>query len=148
MRSTNPREVVIIFKEHARSIHSKASPADPNFLRVSVACAKIEHWAEHNYPSFVRVLPAKYETSPSVSFNHADARSRITYADAETDRRAVDEKRLVEIRERIAAGGAPTASRSSSQGPPWDVLVVIGGGVFLVLGLSFGIVFAVLHFTA
>jgi farnesyl-diphosphate farnesyltransferase len=146
MRSTNPREVVHIFKEHARSIHAKASPADPNFLRVSVACAKIEHWAEHNYPSFVRVIPSE-DASPSISFDPADARSRIAYADAETDRRAVDEKRAVEMRERIAAGGAQAAP-SASQGPPWDVLLLVGGGVCLVLGLSFAVVFAVLHFTA
>jgi len=140
MRSTNPREVVHIFKEHARSIHAKASPADPNYLRVSVACSKIEHWAEHNYPSFVRVHPVQYDASPEVSFDPADARSRIAYA---------DEKRPVEIRERIAAGGgAPSASRSTSQGPPWDVLAMVGGGVFLVLAFSFGVVFAVLHFTA
>lgn len=146
MRSTNPREVVLIFKEHARSIHAKTSPADPNFLRVSVACAKIEHWAEHNYPSFVRVIPSE-DASPSVSFDPADARSRIAYADAETDRRAVEEKRAVEMRERIASGRAPAAS-SASQGPPWDVLLMVGGGVFVVLGFSFAIVFAVLHFTA
>jgi farnesyl-diphosphate farnesyltransferase len=146
MRSTNPREVVHIFKEHARSIHAKASPADPNFLRVSVACAKIEHWAEHNYPSFVRVIPSE-DASPSISFDPADARSRIAFADVDTDRRAVEEKRAVEMRERIAAGRAPAAS-SANQGPPWDVLLVVGGGVCLVLGFSFAIVFAVLHFTA
>lgn len=141
MRSTNPREVVHIFKEHARSIHAKASPADPNFLRLSVACAKIEHWAEHNYPSFVRVHPTQYGDSPQVSFDPADARSRITYA---------DEKRPVEIRERIAAlgGASSSVSRSTSQGPPWDVLALVGGGVLLVLAFSFGVVFAVLHFTA
>ncbi|KAI9449967.1 farnesyl-diphosphate farnesyltransferase [Lactarius psammicola] len=148
MRSTNPREVVHIFKEHARSIHAKASPADPNFLRISVACAKIEHWAEHNYPSFIRVLPSKYGSSPGVSFDPADARSRIAHADAETDRRAVDEKRILEIRERIAAGGAPSASRGLSQGPPWDVLALVGGAVFLVLGFSIGSVYLVLYFTA
>ena len=146
MRSTNPREVVLIFKEHARSIHAKASPADPNFLRVCVACAKIEHWAEHNYPSFVRVVTSDNGAGPSVSFDPADARSRITYADS-PGRTAADEKRALEMRERIAAGGAPAAS-SASQGPPWDVIALVGGGVLIVLGFSFAIVFAVLHFTA
>ena len=147
MRSTNPREVVLIFKEHARSIHAKASPADPNFLRICVACAKIEHWAEHNYPSFVRVITSDNDASPSVSFDPADARSRISYEDSGHGRTAVDEKRALEMRERIAAGGAPVAS-SASQGPPWDVLALVGGGVLIVLGFSFAIVFAVLHFTA
>lgn len=150
MRSTNPRAVVLIFQEHARSIHSKASPADPNYLRLSLACAKIDHWAERNYPSFIQVVPAKHGTGPSITFDPADARSRIAHADAETDRRAADEKRVLEIRERIAAGGTPTASRSSSlnnQGPPWEVLALVGCVVFLVLGLSISSVYAVLHFT-
>lgn len=150
MRSTNPREVVLIFKEHARSIHTKATPADPNFLRIAVACAKIDHWAERNYPSFV--LPAKHGNNPGISFNPADARSRIAQADAETDRRAADEKRVLEIRERIAAGGTPAASQSLSlnqnQGPPWEVLAMVGGAVFLILGLSIGSVYVVLHLTS
>jgi farnesyl-diphosphate farnesyltransferase len=150
MRSTNPREVVLIFKEHARSIHAKASPADPNYLRISLACAKIDHWAERNYPSFIHVVPAKHGTNPGIAFDPADARSRIARADAETDRRVADEKRVLEIRERIAAGGTPTASRNLSlnQGPPWEVLALVGGVVFLVLGLSISSVYVVLHFTA
>ncbi|KAH9011732.1 isoprenoid synthase domain-containing protein [Lactarius hengduanensis] len=147
IRKAKAAEVLVnIFKEHARSIHAKASPADPNYLRVSVACAKIEHWAERNYPSFIRVLPSTYGTSPGISFDPSDARSRIAHADAETDRRAADEKRLLGIRERIAAGGSPSTSLSSNQGPPWEVLGVVGGAVFLVLGLSLGIVYLVLYF--
>ena len=138
MRSTNPREVVLIFREHARSIHAKASPADPNFLRVAVACAKIEQWAEHNYPSFVRAVTSDNDASPSVSFDPTDARSRISYADGH-GQTAVDEKRALEMCERIA-----TAASSASQGPPWDVLTLVGGGVLIVLAF----LFAVLHFTA
>src|SRR5579863_6260970 len=105
MRSTNPRECALIFKHYARSIHAKASPSDPNFLRISVACANIEHWAERNYPSFVRVSPSS-ATSFGVSFDPADARSRIAIVDAETDKRAVEEKRRLDIRDRTATGGS------------------------------------------
>ncbi|KAI0297826.1 isoprenoid synthase domain-containing protein [Multifurca ochricompacta] len=160
MRSTNPREVALIFKEYARSIHAKAHPADPNFLRISVACAKIEHWAERNYPSFIR-LPSS-SSSPSSptgpSFDPADARSRIAIADAETDRRATEEKRLLEIRERIAGNangngnGNDTLSagalKQQSQGPPWDFLAFVGAAVFLVMAISIGIALAILYFTA
>jgi len=147
MRSTNSREVALIFKEYARSIHGKTSPSDPNFLRVSVACAKIEHWAERNFPSFVR-LPHSASTSPS--FDLADARSRVAIVDAEADKRAAEENRRLEIRERIAkngGNGALASSDTQSQGPPWEVLLFVGAAVFLIIALSVGIVLAVLHFT-
>lgn len=41
MRSVNPRDVAEIFRHHCRSIHAKAVPEDPNFLRISVACGKV-----------------------------------------------------------------------------------------------------------
>ncbi|KAF8716336.1 hypothetical protein AX14_012410 [Amanita brunnescens Koide BX004] len=41
MRSTNPREVGLIFQSYARKIHAKSSPKDPYFLQVSIACGKV-----------------------------------------------------------------------------------------------------------
>ncbi|KAJ7097216.1 isoprenoid synthase domain-containing protein [Mycena belliarum] len=41
MRSTNPREVGLIFREYARKMHARALPSDPNFTRLSVACGKV-----------------------------------------------------------------------------------------------------------
>jgi farnesyl-diphosphate farnesyltransferase len=146
MRSTNPRECALIFRRYARSIHAKASPSDPNFLRISVACAKIEHWAEHHYPSFVRVSPPS-SSSPGLFFDPADARSRVAIADAETDKRAAEEKRLMEIHAR-GGNGTIAASSSQNQGPPWEVMLFVSGAVFLIMGLSIGIVLAVLYFTA
>jgi len=145
MRSTNPRECALIFKHYARSIHAKASPSDPNFLRISVACAKIEHWAEHNYPSFVRVSPPT-SSSAGLSFNPADARSRVAIADAETDKRAHEEKRHLEVRGR-GGNGTIATSGPQNQGPPWEVLLFVGGAMFLILALSVGIVLAVIYFT-
>jgi len=105
---------VLTFKEHARSIHAKAPPTDPSCLRVS--------------------------------FDPPDARSCITHADAETNRHTTHEKHHLEIREWMVAHGALSASQSLSlslvQGPPWEVLTVVGDVVFLVLGLSIGIIYA------
>ena len=42
MRSKNPREVGLIFREYARKIHVKALPTDPSFIRISVACGKVK----------------------------------------------------------------------------------------------------------
>jgi hypothetical protein len=47
MRSTNTREVALIFREYARKIHHKAKPHDPNFLKISVMCCKVRL-----FPSF------------------------------------------------------------------------------------------------
>lgn len=41
MRSTNPRESCMIFREYARRIHAKALPNDPSFAGISVACGKV-----------------------------------------------------------------------------------------------------------
>ncbi len=81
---------MLIINEHTRSIHAKSSPADPNFLRISVAC---------------------------ISFDPADARSCIVHADAETDRWMTDKEHSLEICEQMAAGGALSASRSLSLCP-------------------------------
>ncbi|KAF7322208.1 hypothetical protein MKEN_00745500 [Mycena kentingensis (nom. inval.)] len=41
MRSTNPREVSLIFRDFARKIHARAIPQDPNFMKIAVACGKV-----------------------------------------------------------------------------------------------------------
>ncbi|KAJ7064049.1 isoprenoid synthase domain-containing protein [Mycena amicta] len=53
MRSTNLRQVSLLFCEYARKMHARALPHDPNFMNLSVACGKIEQWHAHAYPSRV-----------------------------------------------------------------------------------------------
>ncbi|RSH92636.1 terpene cyclase [Saitozyma podzolica] len=55
MRSVNPRDVSYIFRDYARNIHRKVHKEDPNLLKLSIACAKIEQWTEHHYPSFLSI---------------------------------------------------------------------------------------------
>ncbi|AAW42475.2 farnesyl-diphosphate farnesyltransferase, putative [Cryptococcus deneoformans JEC21] len=55
MRAMNPRDVSYIFREYARKIHAKVHKDDPNLLKLSIACGKIEQWAEHHYPSFIQI---------------------------------------------------------------------------------------------
>ena len=40
MRSVNPKEVGVIFRDYASKIHAKAVTSDPSFLRISIACGK------------------------------------------------------------------------------------------------------------
>jgi len=49
--SQNLRAVCEIFKRYTRRIHKKNTPRDPNFLKISIACAKIEQFIESIYPS-------------------------------------------------------------------------------------------------
>ncbi|CAG8507124.1 19_t:CDS:2 [Gigaspora rosea] len=47
-RCTNIHEVASIFREYNRIIISKNDPKDPNFMKISVACGKIEKWCATN----------------------------------------------------------------------------------------------------
>ncbi|PQE32608.1 putative squalene synthetase protein [Rutstroemia sp. NJR-2017a WRK4] len=49
--SQNLRTVCDIFKRYARRISKKNSPKDPNFLKISIACGKIEQFIESIFPS-------------------------------------------------------------------------------------------------
>jgi len=49
--SQNLRTVCDIFKRYARRINKRNTPKDPNFLQISIACAKIEQFIESIYPS-------------------------------------------------------------------------------------------------
>ncbi|KAL9130669.1 MAG: hypothetical protein Q9217_001196 [Psora testacea] len=52
MRSTqNLREVCEVFREYTRKIHKKNTPRDPNFLKISIACGKIEQFIESIFPT-------------------------------------------------------------------------------------------------
>ncbi|MCJ1428770.1 bifunctional farnesyl-diphosphate farnesyltransferase/squalene synthase [Sticta canariensis] len=47
----NLRMVCAVFRRFARKIHKKNTPKDPNFLKISIACAKIEQFIESIFPS-------------------------------------------------------------------------------------------------
>ncbi|CAD6578312.1 MAG: bifunctional farnesyl-diphosphate farnesyltransferase/squalene synthase [Alectoria sarmentosa] len=52
MQSTqNLKLVCEVFREFTRKIHKKNTPRDPNFLKISIACGKIEQFIETIYPS-------------------------------------------------------------------------------------------------
>ncbi|KAI6096894.1 squalene synthase [Pisolithus croceorrhizus] len=119
MRSTNAREVALIFREYARKIHAKAKPQDPNFLRISVMCGKIEQWCEQNYPSFV-ILDRN-----RVTYNPSDKRTEVVN---------LEEKRT-------------EATKNPPPGPdmlPWELATYIVGAFTLVISLSALVGYAVL----
>ena len=146
MASTNPRDVAYMFRDYARGMHSKVVPSDPNFLRISVACGKIEQWCERHYPSFVTI------GNGSLGFNPADARSRIVLADQKRDTEMEREKRFTAIRNGLAGGsigaagdatGKPIAKNESI---PWDVLAYVFGAFVFVLGWSVAAIYLILWY--
>ncbi|ORY86164.1 isoprenoid synthase domain-containing protein [Protomyces lactucae-debilis] len=59
MQATNLKEVADIFVEHARSIHAKNKPEDPNFLRISELCGRIEQWVADVFPAHMAASAAQ-----------------------------------------------------------------------------------------
>ena len=47
----NLRKVCEVFRGYVRSIHQKNVPQDPNFLKISIACGKVEQFIESIFPS-------------------------------------------------------------------------------------------------
>ncbi|KAI5116930.1 hypothetical protein M0805_005563 [Coniferiporia weirii] len=140
MRSSNPRDVAYLFRDYARTIHAKAVPADPNFLRISVACGKIEQWCERHYPSFVSVS----STDGGLALDSSDARSRIAARDKEISSAVAVRRRaeaLASKSEEWAKGRVPPEEMSKN-----EVLMFVAAAFALVLVLSLGIVWAVLYF--
>ncbi|KAI9051918.1 hypothetical protein LZ554_004174 [Drepanopeziza brunnea f. sp. 'monogermtubi'] len=67
--SQNLRSVCEIFKRYVRRIQKKNTPKDPNYLAISVACAKVEQFIETIFPSQdpkALSLVYKGETDPAV----------------------------------------------------------------------------------
>jgi farnesyl-diphosphate farnesyltransferase len=52
MQSTQNLQLVCeVFRRYARKIHRKNKPSDPNFLEISIACARIEKFIETIFPT-------------------------------------------------------------------------------------------------
>ncbi|KAJ7035080.1 squalene synthase [Mycena alexandri] len=151
MRSTNPREVSLIFREYARRIHARASPRDPSFIGISVACGKIEQWCEHYYPSFIQLSTAPaspYGSSPSTrqAINHLDARGRthLFYEKLEADR--VQLARVEKFKAEVASGKRkPVANAGQGDVGMWELAGYVGGGIAVLIAVIFGVVWFILQ---
>ncbi|KAG9073567.1 bifunctional farnesyl-diphosphate farnesyltransferase/squalene synthase [Ceratobasidium sp. UAMH 11750] len=133
MKSTNPRDVAYMFRDFARGIHAKASPADPNFLRIGIACGRIEAWAEHHYPSFITIAHSASTNSTSVEMSTTDARMRIVKRDQLRDSRLKAEAEAKRRREL----GIEERKGVEQEGLPWALLAVVAAfflGICVIAG--------------
>ena len=130
MRSTNPRDVAYIFRDYSRRIHARALPRDPSFVRLSVACGKIETWCERHYPSFVRLQ----QVAGGVTYDPNDIRSRVIEAGVKRDNEAAREKRLAEFREKLASG--EVARKPAEEASIVTMLLYVAGAFLIVLAIT------------
>ncbi|KAJ6614123.1 squalene synthase [Mycena sp. CBHHK59/15] len=143
MRSTNPREVSYIFREFARKIHTRAVPQDPNFIRISVACGKIEQWCEHYYPSFVLISTTGGNASQSI--DRQDARGR-TFLEQQAREAMLAKKARIELLRSNVANGVATKPLPQ-EGALRELLMYVGGGVLIVLAMVVGLVWLIMRYS-
>ncbi|KAJ6480429.1 isoprenoid synthase domain-containing protein [Mycena sanguinolenta] len=97
MRSTSARDVGHIFRDYARKIHARARPEDPNFIRISVACGKIEQWCEYHYPSFLHFSSGGNGEKISEVIDSTDARSATFLASDKVEYERMQTVRLKSV---------------------------------------------------
>jgi len=140
MRATNPREMAYLFRQYARKIHAKAVFTDPNFLRLSIACGKIEQWCESQYPSFVILQPSGH------AFDESDARTRV----AKRELLYEQERKLRQRKEDTLDGkvvGAPQ-TQPGDVAMSREVVLYIFGAFGLIALFMLLVVYGVVYFVA
>lgn len=156
MSASNPRDVAFMFRDYAKAIHAKVPKDEPNMLRFSIACARIEQWAEHHYPSFIIIQPGAGGKGASAGIDpmSTDARIGIYNDIAQKSREKAEAKRREEIMEDLRARGLikPTDPNSpamekwketvkkseASENDPFPYLLLAGIviGIIVVFGLT------------
>ncbi|KAJ9097538.1 hypothetical protein QFC19_006712 [Naganishia cerealis] len=104
--AVNPRDVAYCFVSYAKKIHAKVSVHDPNFVKLSIACGKIEQWAEHHYPSFVVIsASAQGKVTSAIDTDGGDARAKLYASIVEQEKAKGVKRRQEEILDSLRAKG-------------------------------------------
>jgi farnesyl-diphosphate farnesyltransferase len=157
MRSTNPREVAYMFRDYARAIHAKVPMDEPNLLKISIACGRIEKWAEHHYPSFLVIEPGQSgePARTSVDPESTDARAPLyidlvnksrARADAERKQKFMDDLKARGILKDTTPVDQKTADEimarhEADNAVPWVLLSSILVALLAIFGASiFGVI--------
>lgn len=87
LESTQNLQLVCeVFRRYARRIHKKNNPKDPNFLKISIVCGRIEKFIETLFPSQTaedarrKVLGLAPEADEQKAKERAEDRSEILFA--------------------------------------------------------------------
>ncbi|KAK6907514.1 farnesyl-diphosphate farnesyltransferase [Kwoniella mangroviensis CBS 8507] len=160
LRATNPRDVAYIFREYARKIHAKVKIEDPNLLKLSIACGKIDQWAEHHYPSFINISASSAggRASSAIDPESTDARAALFMKLAkdaqEKAQREKSEKFMADLKARgVIKQRSPEEEAAikakyeemDKQGAPWFMIgAVIFGVLALMGGLGWGVIWFIM----
>ncbi|ORX34197.1 putative farnesyl-diphosphate farnesyltransferase [Kockovaella imperatae] len=160
MKAVNPRDVAYVFQQYARSIHQKVKSDDPNMLRLSIACAKIDQWTEHHYPTFLTITGSSGAAQTAIDPANGDARAvlftKIITEAKEKKEREKREALMADLRargiikdrtpEQIAAA-EKARIESMNESPPWLMIGSIIVGILAVMGgLGYGIIWFVMNY--
>ncbi|KAJ3527311.1 hypothetical protein NMY22_g9834 [Coprinellus aureogranulatus] len=143
MRSTNPREIGLIFREYSRKIHAKAVPSDPNYIKLAVACGRIEQWYQHNYPSFVQVVDSG--NGPKAAYDETDARSRVLVLEQEQDKAMAAKRRVDRITQK-AQNGANGAVNNYQDTSVKELIMYMAAAMAVLVGFCGISIYLVVHF--
>ena len=161
MRSTNPREVGLIFRSYVRKIHARSNPKDPYFIQISIACGKasvkflftqphsylsimqIEQWNEQHYPSFVLVVSDKSGPGSKPMLNPSDPRVRILELENRLEAELSKKKRIEDVRSGVVTNGVASNGGGSGE---IEALLFVAGAMVLILGATGAVVWFVLRF--
>ncbi|TIB38121.1 hypothetical protein E3P86_01818 [Wallemia ichthyophaga] len=127
MTVRNPRDVAEQFVAFSRKMHAKLSPADPNFIKLSIAMSRVEQWAERRFPSLLDFEQGQ------VHFKKWDKRY-ITFA--EFDKRVTD--RETEEKRAHLIPGRTSFDDDPNEKIPWRFVFLIMGcclTLFLVVAV-------------
>jgi len=132
MKSTNPRDVAYMFRDYTRQLHAKLVPADPYFVKISIACGKIEQWCESHYPSFIVLRTIQDGQSTVSECAIDDARLRV-----------VERHKKLLAAKAVERGEAPPVAPqgvAGEQSVPPEFFAYVALGTFLIFGVSAGVV--------
>jgi len=141
-KSRNPRDVAYVFRDYARSIHKKAKPYDPYFIKLSVQLGKIEMWCEHHYPSFISLNKESPGGPAGFDGNGSDARIGIVKRRQDKEK----DKILLAQQERLIKAGIDPNRQPEQDNIPLWVLAGMIGIVILVFGLTALLAFGILWY--
>ncbi|KAK9451620.1 isoprenoid synthase domain-containing protein [Limtongia smithiae] len=65
MKATNVRSTYEIFQTYCHNIHARNKPSDPSYMRISIACAKVDQFIETVFPTKVEEAASSISSSAS-----------------------------------------------------------------------------------
>lgn len=161
MGATNPRDVAYTFRHYAHLIHAKVHKDDPNKLKLSIMCGKVEAWTEHHYPSFVNLQGTKGNVQTMIDTTSGDARADLFLKLAKAEQARNAEIKKQEFMDSLVKKGlikndpeeqarwiAQREKRDKeNEVPMWQLVAVIGAALALFIILGAGVAGIVYYYS-